>query len=328
MGKKLNPRHGSMQFWPRVRAKRQYARIRSLPNSSEAKLLAFAGYKVGMTHVMALDSGKNSMTKGEQVAVPVTVIECPAVKIASVRFYEPHGYGTRVATELFFKTDKEFIRKTFNAKTISSADDLAKVDLTNVTDVTAVIYTQPKLSGLDKKKPEIMEIGLGGSNEEKVAYLKDKIGNEITVSEIISQGSFVDARAVTTGKGYQGPVKRFGVSLRAKKSEKTKRGPGSLGGWVAQGHIMYRVAFAGQMGYQQRTQYSNLIMAVEDDVTKVNPEGGFINYGEAKSTCILVKGSVPGPKKRLITLTAPLRKAKATEKFSVELISKASQQGN
>ncbi|MEA3414152.1 MAG: 50S ribosomal protein L3, partial [Nanoarchaeota archaeon] len=82
MGKRVNPRHGSMQFWPRVRASRQYAKIRSLPSVNEAKILGFAGYKAGMTHVMAADTGKTSLTKGETIAVPVTVIECPPMKIS------------------------------------------------------------------------------------------------------------------------------------------------------------------------------------------------------------------------------------------------------
>ncbi|MCB1084410.1 MAG: 50S ribosomal protein L3, partial [Simkania sp.] len=294
-----------MQFWPRVRASRQYAQVRSYPQSNEAKPLAFAGYKAGMTHVMAIDTNKNSPTKGEQISVPATVIECPPLKIYSVRFYTPKGYGTAVSTELFFKAEKELSKKTPLAKKVSAAEDLDKVDLTEVKDITLQVYTQPKLAGFGQKKPEVFEIGLGGSVQDKLAYVKEQIGKDIAVSDVISQGANIDLRAVTKGKGYQGPVKRFGVAIRARKSEKTKRGPGSLGAWIAQGHTMYRIAFAGQMGYHNRTQYNNLVLDIVDDASAVNPKGGFINYGEAKNTCVLIKGSVPGPKKRLVTMTAP-----------------------
>ena len=316
-----------MQFWPRVRASRSYARVRNLP-TGEAKPLVFAGYKAGMTHIMGVDSGKTSLTKGEKVAVPVTVIECPPMKIASVRFYKPSGYGVDVAQELFFQTNKELSRKITAAKKQSTAKDIEAIDLSSVSKVTIQVYTQPHKTGIGKKKPEIFEVGIGGSVEEQVNYVKENVGKEIAVSDLFAAGNVVDARAVTTGRGYQGPVKRFGISLRAKKSEKTKRGPGSLGGWIAQGHTLYRIAHAGQTGFHQRTQYNNLIVEVGDDIAKVNPKGGFINYGNVKSTYVLIKGSLPGPKKRLVTLTAPLRPHNKVNLPTVQQISIASKQGN
>ena len=328
MGKTGNPRHGSMQFWPRVRANRQYAKVRSYPKSTQAKPLAFAGYKAGMTHVMAIDTNKNSPTKGEQIAVPATVIECPPLKIYSVRFYSAKGYGTGVSQELFFKADKELSRKTAVSKAVSSAADLEKVDITNITNVTIQVYTQPKLAGFGRKKPEVFEIGLGGSIQDKISYIKEHVGKDISVADVISAGANIDVRGVTIGKGYQGPVKRFGVSIRARKSEKTIRGPGSLGSWKGQGHMMYRIAFAGQMGYHNRTQYNNLVLDIVDDVASINPDGGFIRFGEVKNTCVLIKGSVPGPKKRLVTLTAPMRVAKNITNPTVKSISTESKQGN
>jgi large subunit ribosomal protein L3 len=326
--KRVNPRHGSMQFWPRVRARRQYAKVRSAPKVSEAKLLGFAGYKAGMTHVIAKDEGKHSMTKGEKIAVPATVIEVPPLKISSVRIYRAKGYGVAVAEEYFFKANKELERKIPQSKNLSSASDLEKVNLDGVKKITLQVYTQPHLAGIGKKKPEIFELPIGGSVEEQLQFAKDHVEKEISAKEVLSPGSIMDARSITKGKGNQGPVKRFGIGLRAKKSEKTKRGPGSLGGWKAQGHVLYRIAYSGQMGYHARTQYSNLILMLEDDVEKVNPKGGFINYGNVKSTYILVKGSVPGPKKRLITLTSPMRKQKQQVKLTVESISTESKQGN
>ncbi len=329
MAKRVNPRHGSMQFWPRVRASKQYAKVRSLPPSQEAKPLVFAGYKAGRTHLSVTDNTKNSLTKGEKISMPVTIIECPPVKIASVRFYTPAGYGSKIEKELFFKTDKEFVKKAKLAKTISNAEDLEKVDLAKISNITIQVYTQPKLVGFGKKKPEVIELGLGGSNEEKIAFIKERIGKDIPVSDVLAKESFVDVRAVTTGRGYQGPVKRFGIGLRAKKSEKTKRGPGSLGSWKGQGHMMYRIAYAGQVGYHQRTQYNNFIVDIRDDVESVNPQGGILHFGEVKNTYVLIKGSIPGPKKRLIVLTNAQRAHhKSNDAQDIILVSNRSQQGN
>ncbi|MBW3003318.1 50S ribosomal protein L3 [Candidatus Woesearchaeota archaeon] len=299
MPKAKNPRHGSMQFWPRKRSKRSSARVRSWAKSKDAKLLGFAGYKAGMTHVVITDNRPNSATKGQDVSFPVTVIECPAIKVASIRFYK----NSQVITEVFSeKVDKELERRLTKSKKINKKIE----DVSDYDDIRLLAYTQPKLTGI-KKKPEVLEIGLGGSKEDKLAYAKEKLGKEIAINEVFKEGEQLDLHAVTKGKGVQGPVKRFGVSIRHHKSEKTKRGPGSLGGWKAQGHVMYRVAFAGKMGYHLRTHYNNWVLKISDKVEEINPKGGFVRYGILKNQYILVKGSVQGSAKRLITLTTAIR---------------------
>src|SRR3989344_954150 len=100
--------------------------------------------------------------------------------------------------------------------------------------LTVVVYTQPKLTGIGKKRPEIFEIALGGSIKDKFEYAKQNIGKEIKITDIFKEGELVDIHGVSKGKGTQGPVKRFGISIRSHKAEKTKRGPGSLGGWRGQ----------------------------------------------------------------------------------------------
>ena len=67
------PRAGSMQYWPRKRAKKETARVRSYAKIKEAKPLGFAGYKAGMTHVLVTDNRAKSQTKGEKISMPVTV---------------------------------------------------------------------------------------------------------------------------------------------------------------------------------------------------------------------------------------------------------------
>jgi large subunit ribosomal protein L3 len=308
MPQKRNPRFGSMQFWPRKRAKRAYSRIRSQnTNIKEAKMVGFAGYKVGMTHVTLLDEGTNSKTKGTDLNVPVTVVECPPIKVYGVKFYKRNAEkkGLYVVTEVVAKIKDKFLGRTLRVakKPKQSFENIPEYD-----EIRLILFTQPSLLGYGKKKPEVFEVSVAGTPEEQLNYAKEKLGNSIDFSEIFNAGELVDLSAVTKGKGYQGPVKRFGVGIRQHKSEKTKRGPGSIcGGWKAHGHMMYRVAHAGQMGFHQRTEYNKWIVDISNDITKINPKGGFVNYGFVKNTYVLVKGSIGGSKKRLIRFAKAVR---------------------
>ncbi|MBO8666535.1 50S ribosomal protein L3, partial [Staphylococcus aureus] len=49
------PRHGSMGFYPKKRARRHRGRVKSFPKDDPSKpihLTAFIAYKAGMTHVV------------------------------------------------------------------------------------------------------------------------------------------------------------------------------------------------------------------------------------------------------------------------------------
>jgi large subunit ribosomal protein L3 len=87
MPKTHAPRHGSMQFWPRVKAKKPLARIRSWSTNAKEPVLGFIGYKAGMTHIIGVDSRKNAITKGDEISEAVTIVECPPMKIAGIRVY-------------------------------------------------------------------------------------------------------------------------------------------------------------------------------------------------------------------------------------------------
>jgi large subunit ribosomal protein L3 len=329
MPKPKSPRRGSMAVWPRVRAARQTPKVRTWVESKNIKLLGFAGYKAGMTHVMVTDGRKNSATKGEDIFYPVTIIECPPLKIASIRFYKNTYNGLQISGEIFSKVDKELDRKI----SIPKKHDEKRLDTMKheeYADIRVLVYTQPKLTGIGKKKPELFEVALGGSIADKFKYAKENLGKEISIKDIFAEGQQIDMHAVTKGKGYQGPVKRFGVKIRQHKSEKTKRGPGAIGGWWSQGHVMYRVAHAGQMGYHQRVDYNKQILKISDKPVEVNPAGGFKHYGLVKTAYIMVKGSVPGPAKRLIRFTSPARPNKKfdTGTFNIQYISVESKQGN
>ena len=297
------PLQGSMQYWPRKRAADIIAHVRTWPSMKEVKLAGFAGYKVGMTHVLAVDNRPTSITKNEEVQLPVTVLECPPLKVAAVLLYQKDAYGAHCVGQINAENlDKEVERKMNVARKPGKAANEA-----NLSEVRVLVHTQPKLTGIGKKTPEVFELGIGGSKvDEKLAFAKSLLGKEVKVSDVFAEGQLVDSVSVTKGKGLQGPVKRFGLALRSHKSEKTKRGPGSLGPW--HGFRGYRSPHQGQMGFQQRMEYNKQILRIATQDTKhVNPKGGFVRYGVVKNQYILVKGSLGGAHKRLITLTAPRR---------------------
>lgn len=319
MPKTKAPRSGSMQFWPRKRASRPHARLRSF--SDAQGILAVAGYKAGMTHVKAFDTDKNSVTKNEQLSIPVTVIECPPLQVFAVRGYKRTQKGLRSKEQAIVGKHKHLEAP---APVSSIPDSLSSCD-----EIRIVLMTQPDKTGIGQKKPQLFEAALGGKNaEEQLATAKELVGKEIRASEIFKEGDYVDAHAITTGRGTQGPVKRFGIGLKAHKSEKGRRRPGSLGGWSGQQHFMYRVPMAGQTGYQQRVQYNNMVLKITD-AQEVNPAGGFPHYGTVRegNDVILVRGSVPGPKKRLITLAKPIRLKKTRQAPTIDAVSTRSKQG-
>jgi len=76
---------------------------------------------------------------------------------------------------------------------------------------------------------------------------------------------------------------------------------------------MHRVPVAGQMGYHNRTDYNKKIMMISDDPKKINPKGGFLKYGNVKNQYLLFKGTIPGPRKRIIRFNHPIRPNKKQE---------------
>jgi len=314
MGRERHPRRGSMQIWPRVRAKRIYPRIRSwVKNSKDVVSLGFLGYKVGMTHVMA----KDPIAKKGELMIPVSVIECPNMKVFGLRFYASDAYGKRVVADVHdSKIDKDLSRRA-NVKARDKFPE--KFD-----DVVLVAHAQPKLTGIGKKRPEIFEIAIGGKDKTaRIEYAKNMLGKEIGVKDIFKAGEFVDIHGVSKGKGFQGAVKRFGVPLLPPKSEKKKRGIGTLGPWHPN-KVSIHVAQPGKMGYHSRTQYNNTIVLVSEDVSRIIPKGDFPQYGKVKNNYVLIKGSVFGARKRPILLVKSIRTKVKPIVYDVTYISQES----
>ncbi len=302
MGRKHHPRRGSLQFWPHVRSSKHTARVRYWADNKENKVLGFIGYKVGMTHLLVKEENPNSPRKKMDVFVPVTVIECPPVKVYSVRYYSEDEDGDlKLVSEIFSKKkEKELSRRIKPSSKESSAPE--KFDRIRLS-----VYTQPKLTGIGKKVPDLIEVGVGGKSlEEQASFAMSLLDKEVKLSDVFKPSQFVDVHSVTKGKGFSGTVKKFGVKCLQHKSEKKKRGIGTLGAWHPN-QVSYTVAQAGKWGYHLRTEYNKVCVTISEKPEDINPKGGFVRYGFVKNDYILVKGSVAGATKRPITIVEPIR---------------------
>ncbi len=323
-------RRGSMAYYPRVRAKKIGADIRSWPEiEGNAKIQAFAGYKVGMTHIQMTDYRKTSVTAGKTIMAPVTVVEVPPLKVISVRYYEDGDNGLKIfAEKKADNIDKEVFKRIPEIKNKNSRE----IELKDVSDVRLLVHTNPGLvSGIPSKTPEIFEIKVGGSTmEDRIKLAEEKLGKELYFTDFTSDGSFVDTISVTKGKGFQGVVKRFGVKLLPKKNRKHRRMIGTLGPWHPD-WVRNTVPQAGQVGLHQRTLHNIRVVKYgkKEDINDINVKGGFLNYGLVKNDYVLLYGSVSGPAKRLIKLRDPARqKVVNAEKVEITYISKESKQGD
>ncbi|MBO4411640.1 MAG: 50S ribosomal protein L3 [Lachnospiraceae bacterium] len=113
-------------------------------------------------------------------------------------------------------------------------------------------------------------------------------------ADIFAAGDMVDATAVSKGKGYQGAIKRFGQHRGPMKhGSKFHRHQGSNGASSSPSRVFKGKGMPGHMG-SERVTIQNLTVVRVD----------------AENNLLLVKGSVPGAKKSLVTVREAVKAAK------------------
>ena len=111
------------------------------------------------------------------------------------------------------------------------------------------------------------------------------VGQEIK-ADIFAAGDKIDATATSKGKGFQGAIKRHGLSRGPMAhGSKYHRHAGSNGACSDPSKVFKGKGMPGQMGGVKVTVQNLEIVRVD-----------------AENNVILVKGGVPGPKKSLVTL--------------------------
>ena len=111
------------------------------------------------------------------------------------------------------------------------------------------------------------------------------VGDEI-MADIFEAGEKVDVSGISKGKGFAGPMKRWGLH-RGPMSHGSgyHRGSGSMGACSNPGRVMKGKKLPGHMG-----------------VVKVTIQNLEIVKVDAENQLILVKGAIPGNKGGLVTI--------------------------
>jgi len=299
-----------MAHRPRKRASSQNARV-YWQECADKRVLGFAGYKVGMTHIAYVDDSE-SPTKGQEIVSPATVIEVPPLVVYGMRCYKNNNsFG-----DLLVSDEKILRLAGFEKK------PEAKINEADAEDVRLLVFAMPSKTKMGKKHIEKMEIGCGAKDaKEKLDYCKSLLGKELRVTEVFKNGERVDVVSITKGKGWQGAVKRFGVSIQRRKATGKRRHVGTLGQWHP-AYVLYTVPQAGQTGYHQRTELNKRILKIGQKPEEINPSSGFPNYGFVRNDFVLLKGSVPGPVKRLVKLRLAVRMPGGSKEPNVSFVMK------
>jgi large subunit ribosomal protein L3 len=110
-----------------------------------------------------------------------------------------------------------------------------------------------------------------------------KLGDQVTV-EAFEPGQKVKVSGISVGKGFQGSIKRHGFS-RGPMSHGSHniRAPGSIGASADPARVFKGLGMPGQMGARRSTQRGLEVVQVD-----------------AERNLLLIKGSVPGARNRIV----------------------------
>ena len=188
--------------------------------------------------------------------VPVTVVEAGPCFVTQVKTVENDGYD---AIQIGFGTVK--------AKNVS----------------------KPQQGHFKKANTGVLRTLREFRLEDCSAY---KLGDAIQ-PEIFAEGDIVDVRGTSKGKGYAGPIKRYGQH-RLKETHGTgpvHRQAGSMGACSSPSRIYKGKGLAGHMGAETVTVQNLRIVKVD-----------------AEQHLIAIRGAIPGPKGSLVSITNSVKK--------------------
>ena len=338
--------------------------------SKPTQLTAFMGYKAGMTHIKREVNKPGSKLHKREAVEAVTIIETPPMVVVGLVGYVETPRGLRTlntvwAHHLSDELKRRFYKNWFRSKRkaftryATHAQGAGKDDLDEELNrmkkycqvVRVLAHTQIKKVGLRQKRAHLMEIQInGGSVAEKVDWGYGLFEKPVAVDTVFSQNDMIDTIASTKGHGYAGVISRFGVTRLPRKTHRGLRKVACIGAWHP-ARVSYTVARSGQAGYHHRTEMNKKVYRVgkacldndgkqgdfnamtDNDLTEKNitPMGGFPHYGVVDEDFLMIKGSCPGVKKRVITLRrtlVPQTSRTALEDINLKFIDTSSKFGH
>merc|ERR550525_150155 len=212
--------------------------------------------------------------------------------------------------------------------------------------IRAICHTQMGKLKLRQKKAHIKEIQVnGGTVEQKVDFCMGLFEQEVKVADLLTADEMIDCIGVTKGHGFNGVTTRWGCTRLVRKSHRGLRKVACIGSWHP-ARVQFQVPRSGQMGYHHRTEINKKIYRVgksvkdepnnamtEADLTEksITPLGGFPRYGVINEDWLMIKGTVMGARKRVITIRKsliPQVSRRALEHIDLKFIDTASKTGH
>eukprot|EP01066_Platyproteum_vivax_P006185 Platyproteum_vivax@DN1998_c0_g1_i1.p1 len=293
----------------------------------------------------------------KDVVEGVTILEAPPMICVGMVGYMPTTTGMRGLTTIWAAHLSENLRRRFYKNWYMSkkkaftkyleenkekykdggewmGDEMDRIKQ-NCTVVRAIMHTQPnKVHNHKQKRAQVIEIQInGGSVADKVDFCKGLFEQEVPLSSVFEEDEMTDVIGVTKGHGWDGVVTRWGVSRLPRKTHRGLRKVACIGAWHP-ARVQWQVARAGQRGYHQRTAKNKKIYrlgkkgnpndaSTDADLTAkaITPIGGFPHYGVIREDWCMLKGSIQGPPKRVITLRKSYHVQ--TTRNALEKVSKA-----
>eukprot|EP00915_Cephaloidophora_sp_WS-2016_P000686 GHVH01000885.1.p1 GENE.GHVH01000885.1~~GHVH01000885.1.p1 ORF type:complete len:390 (+),score=69.58 GHVH01000885.1:80-1249(+) len=353
------PRSGNLGFAPKKRCGHAKGKIHCFPEdetTAAPHFTAFMGYKAGMTHVLRDCERPGSRLNKKEVVDCVTIVETPPMVVVGMVGYKNTARGLKPVGTVWAKYIGEGVRRRFCKNFTASKDknfsknarkDYSPVieDITTHCDIVrAIVATQPeKISTLHQKKAHVCEVQVnGGSTEDKVTFITNLFEQEVPISTVFTEGENTDIISISKGHGTTGVITRWGVNRLQRKTHRGLRKVACIGAWHP-ARCEWTVPRAGQMGYHQRTQTNSRIFRLgskddprsgctDADITekKITPMGGFPNYGIVNHDFLMLKGTIIGVAKRVVTIRKPLMAStsrKTQEPANIKFIDTSSKVG-
>ena len=215
--------------------------------------------------ILATKVGMTQIFNEHGVLTPVTVLQAGPCVVTQVKTEDNDGYK---AVQVGFVDKKDRIVNT---------DKNGKKEIVHRHGVTEAEKGHFEKAGVTGKK-FVREFKF--ENAEEYA-----LGQEIK-ADIFAAGDKIDATAISKGKGFQGAIKRHNQH----------RGP------MAHGSKFHRHAGSNGAASDPSKVFKGKKMPGHMGSKKITVQNLEVVRVDAENNLILVKGSVPGPKKSLVTI--------------------------
>ena len=220
--------------------------------------------------ILATKVGMTQIFNEDGSLIPVTVLQAGPCVVTQIKTVENDGYSA-VQVGFVDKKDK-----------IVNKDKAGKKEVIHRNGATKAEKGHFEKAGVSSKR-FVREFKFENADEYALAQ-------EIK-ADIFAEGDKIDATATSKGKGFQGAIKRHGQHRGPMAhGSKFHRHQGSNGACSSPSKVFIGIGMPGHMGCV-KVSVQNL------EVVKV----------DAEKNLLLVKGSVPGPKKALVTFKETTR---------------------